>query len=62
MSDSNPVRPTNKVTAGAFAGGLTAIFVWGLKAFSGVEMSAEAAIGLSVVITFAVQYFVRDAE
>lgn len=66
MNDPVPIppspRPTNKVTAGAFAGGVTAVFVWGIKAFAGIEMSAEAAIGLSVVITFAVQYLVRDAE
>lgn len=54
--------PTNKVTAGALAGGLVAFAAWASKEFAGVELSAEAAIGLSTAITFVVQYLVRDAE
>ncbi len=54
-------KPTNKVAAGALAGGIVAVLMWITKTFSGVEVSPDAAVGLSTIITFMVQYLVPNA-
>lgn len=56
------MKPTNKVTAGALAGAIVGIATWAADAFAGVKVPAEVAVSMSVVVTFAVQWFVPDAE
>ncbi len=53
------MKPTNKVTAGVLAGALAAILAWVAKQF-GVDVPAEIGVALSTVLTFAVQYMVKD--
>lgn len=55
------MKPTNKVAAGALAGAIVAIVTWAAKTFAHVDISPDAAIGLSTAITFIVQYFVPDS-
>lgn len=55
------MKPTNKVAAGALAGAIVAIVTWAAKTFAHVDISADAAIGLSTAITFVVQYLVPDS-
>ena len=52
--------PTKKVGIGALAGAIVAIAMWGAKAFGGVEVPAEIAVAFVVLVTFAVQYVVKD--
>lgn len=54
-------KPTNKVSAGALAGALTLIVVWGVK-LAGVDVPAEVGIALSTVFSFGLSYWVKDAE
>lgn len=54
-------KPSTKVAAGALAGAIVAVATWAAKTFAQVDVSADAAIGLSTAITFIVQYFVPDA-
>lgn len=56
------MNPDRKVTVGAGVGGLVAVLVWALKEYTGVTMSAEAAIGLSTALVFFVQYIVPNKE
>lgn len=56
------MNPDRKVVAGALAGGLVAVLAWALKTFYSVEFSADAAVGLTTVLTFVVQYCVPNKE
>jgi hypothetical protein len=56
------MNPDRKVLVGAFAGGWVAVLAWVLKTFYSVEFSADAAIGLTTVLTFVVQYVVPNKE
>ncbi len=56
------MRPTNKVAAGALAGAIMAVLVWGVKAFAHVDMPAEIVVASSTIITFGIQYLVPDAD
>ena len=54
--------PSRKVGAGALAGAIAGLVIWSISIFAGVQVPAEQAIGLSVILTFIVQYYVKDAE
>lgn len=54
-------KPSPKVAAGVLAGAIVAIATWAAKTFANVDVSADAAIGLSTTITFIVQYFVPES-
>jgi len=58
----NSAVPTNKVQAGILAGGIVAVLSWAAKTFAHVDLTVEAGIGLSTVITFVVQYLVPDSK
>ena len=62
MNDAikNLSAPDRKVQVGAGMGGLAAILVWGVNAYTGVAIPAEVGIGLSTFMTFAAQYFVPN--
>jgi hypothetical protein len=47
----------NQPEVGAVAGAVVILLVWGLKAFTGVEMSAEAQASLSIIAMWAVYRF-----
>jgi hypothetical protein len=51
-----------KVAVGAAVGGLVSVIVWAVQTFAGIEVSAEAAVGLSTALTFIASYFVPNAE
>lgn len=58
-----PVQaPSRKVTVGLVAGSLMTILAWASKQYAGVEIPAEVALAGATVITFALQYFVRNAS
>lgn len=52
--------PDRKVTVGAGMGGLSALIVYTANAIAGVDVTPEAAIGLSTFLTFVTQYFVPN--
>lgn len=54
--------PSRKVGAGALAGAIAGLVIWSISIFAGIQVPAEQAIGLSVILTFIVQYYVKDAE
>jgi len=55
------MTPSRKVTGGALAGGLSIILVWGVKQWGHVDIPAEVASALTVVISFITAYFVPEA-
>lgn len=54
--------PQRKVTAGLVAGGTVSVIIWALKTFANVDVSADAAVGMTAIFTFLVQYFVPNVE
>lgn len=52
----NQLTPQPKVAAGAFAGAVTTLLVWGLKQFSGVDLPGEVAASLTTIISFGVSW------
>ena len=54
--------PSRKVTVGVLAGSIAGLIVWSVKVFAGLEIPAEQGIGLSVILTFVLQYFMKDVE
>ncbi len=53
--------PTRKVTAGALAGAVTIIAVYVAGLF-GADIPAEVASSITVLLTFAASYIVKDRE
>ncbi len=53
--------PTRKVGSGALAGAVTAVIIAISKDAFGYEFSGELASAVTVLVTFAVSYFVKDA-
>lgn len=58
----NNRMPSRKVGLGAVAGAVTGILVWGVDLFTGKRIDPEVAVSISVVVTFLLQYVVRDSE
>jgi len=54
--------PSRKVTIGVLAGSIAGLIVWSVDVLAGIKIPAEQAIGVSVILTFVLQYFVKDAE
>lgn len=52
--------PYTKVTAGAIAGALTVILIFVVQALTDLEIPAEVASAVTVLLTFAVSYFVPE--
>jgi hypothetical protein len=50
-----------KVAVGVAVGGTVSVIAWVIKTFTDVELSADAAIGMTAALTFIVQYFVPNA-
>ena len=59
MSKSN--MPGRKVTVGALAGATTVIAVW-LLGMAGIDMPAEVAAAVTVIISFGLSYAVPESE
>jgi len=60
--ESPPLAPSqvhSKVGAGAFAGALTVLAVWGIDS-AGIDIPAEAAVALSVVFSFIAGYIAKS--
>jgi len=53
------MAPTTKVAAGGIAGAITVLVVWILGMFH-VAVPPEVASALTVIISFATSYFVRE--
>lgn len=53
------MTPTNKVTAGALAGALTAVIMWGLST-KGIVAPPGIESAITVIVTFVVSYFVPN--
>lgn len=54
------MKPDRKITASALAGATTVVFAWMLREFSGVEMPAEVASAVTVIVSFLVGYVVPN--
>jgi hypothetical protein len=54
-------KPTNKVIAGVMAGAVVTIAVWAAKQVA-LDVPIEVQGALTVLVTAAVQYVVRDAD
>ena len=62
--DKQPINqsslvPTTKVTAGGVAGAITVLVVWILGMFN-VAVPPEVASAFTVIVSFAISYFVRE--
>ena len=56
MAKQLSVKPIRKVAAGALGGATTTVFLWVLKSAWDVNVPAEVASALTVMLTFAVSY------
>lgn len=56
------MKPSRKVSAGGLAGAIAFIVTWFLGAFTSVEVTPEAASGLTAAIGSITAYFVREKE
>lgn len=56
---NNDRMPTRKVGIGALGGALSVLLVWGLQQ-SGMEVSAEISSAFTMLLTFALSYFVSE--
>lgn len=52
--------PYTKVTAGAIAGAVTVILIFVIQTLTSLEIPAEVAAAVTVLLTFAVSYFVPE--
>ena len=52
-------QPTRKVAAGGLGGSLTLVVVW-LIGVVGVDLPPEVASAVTVLVTYAVSWFVKD--
>jgi hypothetical protein len=55
------MKPQRKIVAGGIAGSVSSLVVWALQQFGGIEVPAEQAVAITMLITFAVQYIVPNA-
>lgn len=62
LKDQPTTVPSRKVTAGSLAGAVTAILVWTANDFFGIEIPADVASAVTVVIAFSTSYLARDKE
>ena len=51
------VKPSTSTTAAAGAGAVTALIIWAFNEFANIEMTPEAASGLTVLIGLIAGYF-----
>lgn len=56
------LAPTNKVVAGALAGALTTIIVWGVQQAFAITVPAEIGVAISTVISFFVSWVTPPGE
>jgi hypothetical protein len=54
--------PQRKVTAGLVAGSLSTLICYVLKAWKGIDVPAEAAVAVTTLFTFGLQYLVPNEE
>lgn len=58
----NTTMPTRKVASGAVAGALSTVAIWIATEWLAMpEPSPEIAVAFSTLITFVLQYVIRDA-
>lgn len=53
--------PTQKVQAGPLAAALSFLLVWALNKYARADIDEGAAVAISAVVTFLVQYFTPPA-
>ena len=56
------MQPSRKVVSGGLAGALTGLIVFAVHSFTDIKIDADTAVYISTVITFLVQYVVKDAQ
>lgn len=54
------LQPQPKVVAGGLAGAVTVLVVWGLKQFAGVDLPADAAAALTVIVSTVASYLTSN--
>ena len=55
-------KPIRKVAGGALAGTATTLFLWLLKSASSIDVPADVASALTVIVTFAVSYQIPASD
>ena len=55
------IKPDRKIQVGAGMGGLTTVIVGLTSYFTGIEIDAMTAVGLTTFMTFVTQYFVPNS-
>lgn len=53
--------PTRKVGSGAVGGAIATVIIWVITATTGVEIPAEVAAAVTVIVTAGLAYLVPDA-
>lgn len=53
---------SRKVGASGIVGAVAGLLIWASKAYGGVEVPGEVGSYITTIITFAVGYFVPNAE
>lgn len=54
------IRPKAKVMAGGIGGALSAVAIWVLRVYGGLELPPDVAAALATIFAFAVAYLVPD--
>ena len=54
------LAPTNKVNAGGITGAIAVVTAWAAKEFWRIEVPTEIGIAAASILTYVVQYMVRD--
>ena len=62
MAKQISVRPIRKVTAGAVGGAAITVAIWLIKAVWKIEVPAEVAGAMTVLMTFLVSYQIPAAD
>ena len=62
MAKQISVKPIRKVTAGAAGGAAITVAIWTIKAVWKIEVPAEVAAAMTVLMTFLVSYQIPAAE
>ena len=56
------MQPSTKVTAGALAGAVVTVIVWLVGAMTSVDIPAEVAAALVVIVSLGLSYVVPDTS
>lgn len=56
------MEPSTKISAASIGGALTAIVLWGVNHFTGVDVPPEVAAAITTVVAFLLGYFIPETN